>query len=216
MSDVRVGHPTETDVVAYADYPEHFDTRAFVGHSTDTDIFAIAAYDYVPQTEEEATQAGFRSLLAPWIGGAVAYPVTINAGFRSLLAPWVGGASADPAPVVTAGFRGLFAFWMGGGAGSVEEVTRRAGGADKRRKKQYIWIGDEIAKLIDGAEPEVVEPHEAPKEAPHFEEIREVAEKFGQEARVLEMFEQRDYADMLALYESMLDEEDVEMLLMLA
>ena len=34
-------------------------------------------------------------------------------GYRSLLAPWIGGASA---PQTGNGYRSLFAFWMGGGA----------------------------------------------------------------------------------------------------
>jgi hypothetical protein len=40
-----------------------------------------------------STQAGYRSLLAPWLGGAASGPAAPTvAGYRSLLAPWLGGA----------------------------------------------------------------------------------------------------------------------------
>jgi hypothetical protein len=41
--------------------------------------------------------AGHRSLLAVWMGGASAAPVTTSSGVRSMLAPWMGGASASVA-----------------------------------------------------------------------------------------------------------------------
>lgn len=63
--------------------------------------------------------AGQRGLLAFWMGGAAAPPVTTTAGVRGLLAPWMGGASAPAASGVQAGYRGLMGFWAGGfGAGA--------------------------------------------------------------------------------------------------
>lgn len=58
--------------------------------------------------------AGYRGLLAPWIGGAGS-PRSEDVGYRGLLAPWVGGA-ANPAaaPGADCGYRGLLAFWAGG------------------------------------------------------------------------------------------------------
>lgn len=44
----------------------------------------------------------------------------MSAGYRGLLAPWVGGASApSAAPPPAAGYTSLLAFWMGGAAGPV-------------------------------------------------------------------------------------------------
>lgn len=61
--------------------------------------------------------AGYRSLAAPWIGGAAGDPVAPNdAGVRSFLAPWIGGASGDPPVVAGGGYRSFLAFWMGGAA----------------------------------------------------------------------------------------------------
>lgn len=58
---------------------------------------------------------GYRSLAAPWIGGAASEPAVTNGGVRSLFAFWIGGAASSPA-VVNAGYRGLLAFWAGGAA----------------------------------------------------------------------------------------------------
>lgn len=58
-------------------------------------------------------QGGFRGLLAPWFGGASVSPGGDQAGVRSLLAPWVGGASVAP-NATTPGVGSLLAFWMGG------------------------------------------------------------------------------------------------------
>jgi hypothetical protein len=43
-----------------------------------------------------ATQAGFRSLTARWMGGAGGPPA--QAGFFSLVARWMGGAGSTGAP----------------------------------------------------------------------------------------------------------------------
>lgn len=48
-------------------------------------------------------------------------------------------------------------------------------------------------------------------------EIRAVAAQYQQQARVLQMFRQRDWAEMVALYEAPMrqqDEDDIEMLLL--
>ena len=57
--------------------------------------------------------AGFRSLFAPWLGGASSQAPTTTAGLRGLFAPWLGGASS-PTVASSSGFRGLLAFWAGG------------------------------------------------------------------------------------------------------
>ncbi len=67
--------------------------------------------------EAPASQAGYRSLLAFWVGGASAPPApATQAGFRSLVAPWLGGASAPTVPATQAGYRSMLAFWAGGAA----------------------------------------------------------------------------------------------------
>lgn len=63
--------------------------------------------------------AGYRGLLAPWIGGASSAPEAADAGFKGLLAPWIGGAASPSAD--NSGYRSLLAFWAGGAcnAGSI-------------------------------------------------------------------------------------------------
>lgn len=61
---------------------------------------------------------GYKSLLAPWIGGASANPAAAVGGVRSLLAPWIGGAAAS-ATAQTGGRRSLLAFWMGGATSGI-------------------------------------------------------------------------------------------------
>lgn len=59
-------------------------------------------------------QAGIRSLLAPWLGGAGA-PSLARPGFRSLLAPWLGGACAIrgiPIPVSDASGNGTILAYL--------------------------------------------------------------------------------------------------------
>ena len=58
--------------------------------------------------------AGFRSLLAPWVGGAGLPDAGVEPpqpGVRSLLAPWIGGARVEPPQP---GVRSLLAPWIGG------------------------------------------------------------------------------------------------------
>ena len=40
--------------------------------------------------------AGYRSLLAFWVGGASSITPTTTGGIKSLLAPWTGGAATAP------------------------------------------------------------------------------------------------------------------------
>ena len=68
--------------------------------------------------------AGHRGLLAFWIGGAAAAPVSTQAGRRSQLAPWIGGASAPAAGVTQAGTRGLLAPWIGGASAPAATGTQ--------------------------------------------------------------------------------------------
>lgn len=56
--------------------------------------------------------AGFRSVLP--LLGLSSGTSTNQPGYRSLLAPWIGGASSPSGVVTQAGFRGLLAFWIGG------------------------------------------------------------------------------------------------------
>lgn len=56
-----------------------------------------------------AAQAGIRSPLAPWLGGACAPAAVERPGIRSMLAPWLGGACAvvgTPIPVPGSGASG--------------------------------------------------------------------------------------------------------------
>ncbi len=68
--------------------------------------------------------AGPRGLLAFWMGGASAPPVTTSAGNRSLLAPWIGGASAPADEPAQAGARGLLAPWLGGASAPAGAPTQ--------------------------------------------------------------------------------------------
>ncbi len=68
--------------------------------------------------------AGHRGLLAFWLGGAAAPPVSTQAGRRSQLAPWIGGASAPAAGVTQAGTRGLLAPWIGGASAPAATGTQ--------------------------------------------------------------------------------------------
>jgi hypothetical protein len=82
--------------------------------------------------------AGYRSLLAPWAGGASATEPVTQAGLRGLLAPWLGGAgSGVPVGPSAAGCRGLLGFWVGGaGAGpAVPPAPARASGGGRIRVK---------------------------------------------------------------------------------
>lgn len=52
-------------------------------------------------------------------------------GYRSLAAPWIGGAAA-PVTVAQAGYRGLLAFWAGG-ASSLDAVAEPEAGGGRSR-----------------------------------------------------------------------------------
>lgn len=68
--------------------------------------------------------AGFKSLLAPWIGGVSA--AGEQGSVRGMLAPWIGGANA-PADATQAGYRGLLAFWMGGASAGARPPPAQPG-----------------------------------------------------------------------------------------
>lgn len=91
------------------------------------------------------TQAGYRSLLAPWLGGGVA-GVTPGPAVRSLLAPWMGGAAAGAAPTTQAAYKSLLAPWMGG-AVLGEEVVVPPVEEDRRSARHLKGIRDERVRL---------------------------------------------------------------------
>ena len=105
------------------------------------------------------------------------------------------------------------------------------------RKRRFIRrVGDKLVITTDASaalssvqdeqetqqttQPEPVKPA-APAAPPVQEislaEIRTVAAQYQQQAKVLQMFRQRDWAEMVALYEALMrqqDEDDIEMLLL--
>lgn len=106
---------------------------------------------------------GYKSLLAPWIGGASSNPSAAvpNGGVRSLLAAWIGGASAPPgSPAANGGVRSLLAFWAGGatsGAVQPQAVVSPfySGGWEHhpwlRKRKSYVEeqeIPEEVSEAI--------------------------------------------------------------------
>ena len=123
-----------------------------------------------------------------------------------------------------------------------QSLQRAAGGYDDddkpKRKRRYIRrVGDKLVVTTDAsaalASADEVLPAEEPvqpvrsvqpvqlEQPPGQEislaEIRTVAAQYQQQARVLEMFRQRDWAEMVALYEALKrqqDEDDIEMLLL--
>jgi hypothetical protein len=83
------------------------------------------------------SQAGVRSMLAPWMGGAsAAAEVTTVAGVRSMLGFWLGGACAAPAPTPTPPA-------SGGGFGSMDWDDRHPEGLEKST------IADENSEILD-------------------------------------------------------------------
>lgn len=95
------------------------------------------------------------------------------AGFRSLLAPWLGGASGSAA-VTQAGFNGLLGFWSGGasaGAAVVVEPSIPSGGAGRR--KHGIAIESHGRILFFDSEDEAREwiEAQAPKQAKALRKI---------------------------------------------
>lgn len=121
-----------------------------------------------------------------------------------------------------------------------QSLQRAAGGYDDdkpKRKRRFIRrVGDKLVITTDASaalssvqdeqetqqttQPEPVKPA-APAAPPVQEislaEIRTVAAQYQQQAKVLQMFRQRDWAEMVALYEALMrqqDEDDIEMLLL--
>lgn len=112
--------------------------------------------------------AGYRSLLALWIGGAGNGTSAPQAGFRSLLAPWIGGASSPAAVAASGGVRSLLAFWMGGASGvagvppqpaPVEEQF--SGGWLPSTYRERRRLEDQIAAARKALEAVVEQPIEA-------------------------------------------------------
>lgn len=104
-----------------------------------------------------------------------------------------------------------------------------------KRKRRFIQkVGDKLvittnasaalasadeAALVEAAPEERALEERAPPSTQEISlaEIRTVAAQYQQQARVLEMFRQRDWAEMVALYEALKrqqDEDDIEMLLL--
>jgi len=126
--------------------------------------------------------------------------------------------------------------------GSGTYGTPAAGGYDDddkpKRKRRYIRrVGDKLVVTTDASaalasadevlpaeEPvqpvrpvQPVQLEQPPEQEISLAEIRTVAAQYQQQAKVLEMFRQRDWAEMVALYEALKrqqDEDDIEMLLL--
>lgn len=86
--------------------------------------------------------AGFRSL--PPVPLGIQAPSGVSkAGYRSLLAPWIGGASAPGSAPAAAGYRSLLAFWMGGVSGftsSPVPPTPPSPPVSQLDGRRYEWI----------------------------------------------------------------------------
>ena len=122
-----------------------------------------------------------------------------------------------------------------------QSLQRAAGGYDDddkpKRKRRFIRrVGDKLVVTTDASaalsadevlpadEPvqpaqsvQPVQLEQPPEQEISLAEIRTVAAQYQQQARVLEMFRQRDWAEMVALYEALVrqqDEDDIEMLLL--
>lgn len=97
--------------------------------------------------------AGYRSLLAFWVGGASSITPTTTGGIKSLLAPWTGGAATAPV-TTTAGYRSLLGFWVGGGFAGTEQlipITPSGGGSSYARWPQQPRYNDDEEVLMLGA-----------------------------------------------------------------
>ena len=94
--------------------------------------------------------AGYKSLLAFWVGGASSVTPTTTGGVKSLLAPWVGGAAVSPT-ITTAGFRSLFGFWAGGAFAVAVVPSSPSGGGGYPRlypKPEQIYNDDEEIMMV--------------------------------------------------------------------
>ena len=110
------------------------------------------------------------------------------------------------------------------GAGAADPVSNPVGAPGRRARKSPIWLGDRLADLIDGEEPEILPAEEAKAlirrikkgtPVPKLAEIRATAKMHGQERAVMQLFQAHDYQRMLMLYQQMQEEDDIETLLML-
>ena len=149
-----------------------------------------------------------------------------------------GYGDAEPGPstlYVAAGY------WTAGYAQGETSASTAGGGYDDdkpTRKRRYIRkVGDKLVITTDASaalasadegrpaeEPvqpvqsvQPVQLEQPPEQEISLAEIRAVAAQYQQQAKVLEMFRQRDWGEMVALYEALKrqqDEDDIEMLLL--
>ena len=106
----------------------------------------------------------------------------------------------------------LLLFSHGGGGASVAAVGGEYG--DEKKKKRYVAkVGNQLMVFHDHASALNASILSEPKQKVRIAEIKATAKVFKQEAKVREMFKQRDYEQMLRIYEDMRDEEDIELLL---
>jgi hypothetical protein len=95
-------------------------TTAFQDDAFQDDAFQI----------DPATDAGYRSFEAFWIGGASATPPVVNAGYRSFDAMWLGGASGyqvAPTPTPTGNHKG---------GGTIINVHTRIDPTKRKRRRE--------------------------------------------------------------------------------
>lgn len=154
----------------------------------------------------------------------------VNSGY------WASGyGDADPTlEYVVAGYWGA-----GYAVSNTPTPTTTVGGGydddDKpARKRRFIRkVGDKLVITTDASaalssvqdeqeaqqtkQPEPAAPVAPAVQEISLAEIRTVAAQYQQQAKVLQMFRQRDWAEMVALYEALMrqqDEDDIEMLLL--
>jgi hypothetical protein len=99
-----------------------------------------------------------------------------------------------------------------------EEATPTRGipGPLKKGRKRPIWVGNRLMELVDGEAPEPIPAKEAKKiKAPRLEDIKAIAAKIGQEKAIAEMYRRQEYEAMLAAYEAMQEEDDINSILAL-
>lgn len=70
----------------------------------------------------------------------------MSQGYRSLLAPWMGGASSPPIP--HGGYRSLLAFWGGGAFGSPPVTLPSGGGGGYARQVIHRQAPDDAEEIF--------------------------------------------------------------------
>jgi hypothetical protein len=95
----------------------------------------------------------YRSLAAPWIGGASNGPAPAsNGGYRSFLAFWAGGASGLAPAAEGSGYRSLLAFWIGGAADGEARNPEAGGGRKLRGRPEEFEPTRRPSGLIGGGQ----------------------------------------------------------------